>query len=315
MTTRFGIVCVTGVNQSSSWLNFETGILAGRVSAGQVCPYLIDLPSSEVKGPLTQFQGTPATKPGTLALLTAINRAFGSPLSSDLLHQSFAKQWPRLNKTLARLPEASEGTASSTPEWPGVKTSKSLGAKLSKISITQRALFREILKSDARLKADIFKTFFMSKNRIGGDRSGGLYVQTLATRLSIDRTEAIYRCKELENDELIGSQQLTDICFRATDSVVRLTNRSPKAILSPLYSAQEIASLPPQEFNGTTHYKDGHIDYRADLDGVPLERRFQITDTGLPGMYEFQNDRVAKIFEADGKELAPEKWSAWETGR
>ena len=314
-STRFGIVCVTAVNQSSSWLNFEAGILAARMSFSQVCPYLIDLASSELQGPLTQFQGVPSSQAGTLALLTAINQAFGSLVTSDLLHQSFTKHWPKLKKTLTRLPEASPGTASSARDWPEVKTGKSLVAKLSRFSSLQRRLFREILKCDSRLKPHVFKTFFKSKNRIGGDSTDGLYVHTLQERLSISRPEVIYRCKELENDGLISILQLTDLCFRATDPVIRLTNNSPGLILGALYSPQEIANPTPEVFCGTTHYKDGHIDYRTDLDGVPLEGGFRINDTGLPGDYEFLNGRVTKIITAEGKPLSRDEWPSWETGK
>jgi hypothetical protein len=314
LTSRFGIVCVTAVNQSSSWLNFEAGILAAKMSIGRVCPYLIDLPSSELKGPLTQFQGVPATESGTLALMVAITEAFGSTLGSDVLRESFTKHWPKLRRVLTRLPEASEGTASSARLWPEVKTGASLATKLSTISLSQRRLFREILKSDNRLKPGIFKTFFRSKNRIGGDRSDGLYVHTLMQNLSLDRPDIIYRCKELEKEGLISSTQLTDICFRTTEPVIRLTNRWPKMILGALYSAQELANPPLEAFIGVVHYKNGHIDYRTDLDDVPLEGQFRITDTGLPGIYEFVNGRITRIINTEGKEVSPNDWPAWEIG-
>ena len=314
LTTRFGIICVTAVNQSSSWLNFEAGILAAKMTVGRVCPYLIDLPSSELKGPLTQFQGVPATESGTLGLLIAINKAFGSIVGSDSLQQSFTKHWPKLKKVLTRLPEASEGTESSARLWPDVKTGASLATKLSTISLLQRHLFREILKSDNRLKPSVFMTLFRSKNRIGGDRGDGLYVHTLMQDFSLGRPEVIYRCKELEKEGLISSLQLTDICFRVTEPIIRLTNRWPKMILGALYSAQELASPSLEVFVGNTHYKDGHIDYRTDLGGVPLEGRFRITHTGLPGIYEFVNGRVTKIITTEGKELAPSDWPTWETG-
>lgn len=246
LTTTFGIVCVTAINQSSSWLNFEAGILAAKMSIGRVCPYLIDLPSSELRGPLAQFQGIPADESGTLELLVAVNKAFASRVDSGFLHQSFAKQWPKLKRVLTRLPEASEGTASSARIWPGVKTGKSLAAKLSTISLLQRRMFREILKSDYRLNPNVSKIFFGSKNRIGGNRDAGLYVGRLMQDLSLNRPEVIYRCKELESEGLISSSQLTDISFRATEPVVRLTNRSPKMILTVLYSSQELAKCRRQ---------------------------------------------------------------------
>ena len=54
--TDFGIVCVTRANQTAPWLNFEAGAVAKKVGRGRVVPLLIDLPPTDLEGPLTAFQ-------------------------------------------------------------------------------------------------------------------------------------------------------------------------------------------------------------------------------------------------------------------
>lgn len=54
-TAKFGILCLCQANKDSSWILFEAGALAKGLSTARVCPFLIDLESSEVTGPLAQF--------------------------------------------------------------------------------------------------------------------------------------------------------------------------------------------------------------------------------------------------------------------
>ena len=59
---HFGIICVTEVNQENPWLNFEAGALAKTLNQSRVCPYLIGMRPSDLKGPLSQFQSIHADK-------------------------------------------------------------------------------------------------------------------------------------------------------------------------------------------------------------------------------------------------------------
>src|SRR5579871_1905939 len=59
---HYGVVCLTPENLDSAWIHFEAGALSKSVSAARVAPLLLELKKSEVTGPLSQFQLTPATK-------------------------------------------------------------------------------------------------------------------------------------------------------------------------------------------------------------------------------------------------------------
>ncbi len=105
--TKFGILCLTGENLDSPWLNFEAGALSKTIDDKTfVCPYLIGgLQAAEVPDPLGQFQSNPANKEGTQKLLKTINSALAeNKLEEDVLHDAFEKYWPDLEKVLQDLP-------------------------------------------------------------------------------------------------------------------------------------------------------------------------------------------------------------------
>jgi len=54
----YGILCVTKDNYKAPWLNFEAGALSKELDLSRVCPFLYNIKSSELKGPLLQFQAT-----------------------------------------------------------------------------------------------------------------------------------------------------------------------------------------------------------------------------------------------------------------
>jgi hypothetical protein len=290
--THFGIICVTEINQASPWLNFEAGALAKTLVKGRVCPYLINLLPKALGGPLSQFQSVRADKAGTLKLVTSINADIEQKVSEKRLTSSFEKRWPEFAKVLKDLPELSRESTTSADEWPLVKTAESLAKHLSKLSTKQRHLFREILKSDNRLRAKIFSSFFKSNNRIGGYRADGLYPHMLAELLTFNRDEIVYRCKDLGKDELISIAALSDLCYRVTEPVVRLTNKYPEIILDALYSASERNNPPVEEHRGGVSYKEDGRSVFTDINGKPLEGVFKITRGASPGIYNFRAGRM-----------------------
>lgn len=104
--SNFGIICLTPENMNKPWILFEAGALAKTINETLVCPYLINLKSSEIKGPLTQFQSAEDTKGGTLNLMTSINCAIDeNALDDQRLKDTFNLWWPDLEEILNNLPE------------------------------------------------------------------------------------------------------------------------------------------------------------------------------------------------------------------
>jgi hypothetical protein len=66
-------------NRRAPWIIFEAGALSKAAERPTVCPYLVDLPPSDLEGPLAQFQAKLADEAGTLDLLQSINSGLTVP--------------------------------------------------------------------------------------------------------------------------------------------------------------------------------------------------------------------------------------------
>ena len=72
----FGVSCITPENRKAPWVLFEAGALASQVKQkALLCPYLIDLETSDIDYPLAQFHMEKWNREGTLGLVRGINSA------------------------------------------------------------------------------------------------------------------------------------------------------------------------------------------------------------------------------------------------
>jgi len=95
--TNFGIVCLSPENLNEPWILFETGALSKVLSSALVCPILLDLDPSSLKGPLSQFQATKLQSEDMLKLLKTINKSLKEDgLPESQLEETFALWWPKL---------------------------------------------------------------------------------------------------------------------------------------------------------------------------------------------------------------------------
>jgi hypothetical protein len=99
--TKVGIICLTPDNLKAPWILFEAGALSKTVEATFVCPFLFRVGSSDLEGPLAQFQTTKAEKDDTRELMHTINKSSGPlALRDGALDQAFEKWWQNLEKRL-----------------------------------------------------------------------------------------------------------------------------------------------------------------------------------------------------------------------
>jgi hypothetical protein len=99
----FGIIVLTPQNQTSAWINFESGALGGALGAGRVAPLLVDLSAADVTGPLSQFQNTSLGDEDDLfKLLADINMLTERPLPLGPLKVLFDHALPDLRTELSR---------------------------------------------------------------------------------------------------------------------------------------------------------------------------------------------------------------------
>lgn len=111
----FGILCITEENLEEPWLMFEAGALSKKISNSYVCPFLLGIQRSDVKGPLVQFQSTIFEKEDVKKLLATINSVCGdSGISSHLLDKSFDVWWPSLEDQLKQIEKKKDVQNTST---------------------------------------------------------------------------------------------------------------------------------------------------------------------------------------------------------
>jgi len=108
-STYFGVICVNRANLHSPWLHFEAGALAKSLASSAVFPYLIDVPSSAMSGPLTLFQPVRADKAGTFKLISALNKILNDKQepcqADDDLQALFELLWPAYERELEESPK------------------------------------------------------------------------------------------------------------------------------------------------------------------------------------------------------------------
>lgn len=122
--TRFGIICLTPDNLSSTWIHYEAGALSKTADA-LIWTFLHSLNPGDVPPPLGKFQHTVAQKDDVLRLLGSINRRLadvgGEPIDNAVLLENFELYWPKLEE---RLKEAETKGKSQTQAIVSVTTEK-----------------------------------------------------------------------------------------------------------------------------------------------------------------------------------------------
>ena len=102
--SEVGIMCLTRESLSSSWVMFEAGALAKMLDKSRVCPLLFGIESSDVKGPLVQFQATPFSKTEVRKLVRTLNELCGEHKLADNVRESvFNKWWPELESSVSEI--------------------------------------------------------------------------------------------------------------------------------------------------------------------------------------------------------------------
>jgi hypothetical protein len=102
---KAGIICLTPANLHSDWILFEAGAISKTIQNTLVCPLLIDLEPTDVKGPLAQFQATRIEKGDVLKLLKTLNVGLGEDaLAEGHIDEVFEVWWPKLDSQFKALP-------------------------------------------------------------------------------------------------------------------------------------------------------------------------------------------------------------------
>lgn len=99
-----GIFCLTKENLNKPWIMFEAGALSKKIDFSRVCPVLFNVDSTELEGPLVQFQASPFSESEIRKLVKTINSTLGeSKLDDTVLNTVFEMWWPKLNERVSKI--------------------------------------------------------------------------------------------------------------------------------------------------------------------------------------------------------------------
>jgi hypothetical protein len=102
--SSIGVLCLTSENLAKPWILFEAGALALNQKSSLIIPYLIDVTSRDIVGPLDQFNAALANKEETKKLVEGINKALGDLALEDYkIRVLFNQGWPKLQKVLKKV--------------------------------------------------------------------------------------------------------------------------------------------------------------------------------------------------------------------
>ena len=143
--SSFGILCITPDNIDAPWLNFEAGALGKSVEKSRVCPFLFKIKSSDMKGPILQYQSTIHDRGDVLKLIKAINEACEeNRLEETRLERAFEVWWPKLDEELNKIVVSGEKGEDSEDQTEGDKSYISrVLEEILEISRTNQKLLRD----------------------------------------------------------------------------------------------------------------------------------------------------------------------------
>jgi hypothetical protein len=99
--SKIGILCLTRDNLEAPWIMFEAGALAKKIDKSKVCPILFGIETTDIQGPLVQFQAARFEKEEIKKLVRMINAELGElGLGQNVLDEVFEMWWPKLKERI-----------------------------------------------------------------------------------------------------------------------------------------------------------------------------------------------------------------------
>ncbi len=96
--SNFGVVFLTPDNLDAPWIHFEAGALSKYLDESHVVPFLVEVRTDSVVGPLSQFQKTSFEKEDVRRLIGAINSASSDgQVTETVLTHTFETFWGELD--------------------------------------------------------------------------------------------------------------------------------------------------------------------------------------------------------------------------
>jgi hypothetical protein len=143
--TSFGILCVTRENSLAPWINFEAGALSKAVGEDtRVIPCLLDMPVSDLTGPLAQFQAvSSANKDEVFSMVRALrDHSDLADLDDSRLRTIFDAFWPTLENDL----EAARSLKGNTTAVKSVREPAEILEEVLVLARRQESVLRTIVE-------------------------------------------------------------------------------------------------------------------------------------------------------------------------
>ena len=147
--TQFGIICLTPENLESPWVHFEAGALSKSIGKSKVCPFLVNLNPTSVKGPLALFQACKTSKEDTKKLIESVNKGLNDQaLQSNKLDIAFERWWPDLDSKLHEISNIADESIPIRSDRDIIEEILQIVRSLSGNQVNEEMGFLEMLKSE-----------------------------------------------------------------------------------------------------------------------------------------------------------------------
>lgn len=100
-STALGLLCLTPTNFEAPWISFEAGALSTTVDEARVCPILFGFETTELTGPLVQFNHAKFGKVEMKRVMSMLNAQLGdTALAPKTFDSVFEMWWPELDSQI-----------------------------------------------------------------------------------------------------------------------------------------------------------------------------------------------------------------------
>jgi len=155
-----GLLCLTPDNLDAPWVMFEAGALSKKLDTSRVCPILFaGLETTDLKGPLVQFQASKFKKEEIRKMLTMVNKELGEDaLEIKVLDLVFEKWWPdlelKVKSLLSKAPESVPGAVRNDRELLEeiLAITRNMGSDVSAMASGRRSI-GQVLFTDSDSKS------------------------------------------------------------------------------------------------------------------------------------------------------------------
>jgi hypothetical protein len=153
-SAQIGITCLTSENQHEPWILFEAGAVAKLTDVGRAMVLRIDLSTTEVTGPLSQFQSVGLDEEGIFRLVLSVNAVGSKPVAEETLKLTFQALWPTMKEQFSKLPSDRAKTTPSRTEKDMLEEILGLMRDQGRLTSRPEELMKAMVEMEAKRRYD-----------------------------------------------------------------------------------------------------------------------------------------------------------------